>query len=70
MVTVNNTIGVNDTLRVALQKIKPKNNVIVNLVTTIPSAKPNKNQVFIDHKKTLNAEWSTVDFNSRDEPFF
>ena len=60
IVTVTKTNGVVDTLRTVINKVNPKDKVIVNLVTTIPTLVPNDDEVLIDKNQSFSNQWSSI----------
>jgi hypothetical protein len=56
----NSTGGVNETLKTVFDRVNPTGNIIVNVATTIPTATPVKNEVFISNKNLVSKEWSSI----------
>lgn len=68
-IPINNSKGVVDTLRIAIEEVNPKHEVIVNLVTTIPTVLPQKDEVQISNEYSLSEGWSSIDFCNDDVIF-
>lgn len=60
IVAIQNSSSVIDTLNQSLKILNPTDEVIVNLVTTIPTTMPSKNTAQISSIKESNADWSGV----------
>jgi len=60
LVGVGDTIGVIDTLDKALKDIKPSGEVIINLVTTVPTSFPDAQEVQLSELENRNDEWSVI----------
>jgi hypothetical protein len=54
------TNGVVGTLKTIIKKVNPLGNVIVNLVTTIPTIIPAINEVLISNNKRIVNEWASI----------
>lgn len=67
LVPIEPTQGVNDSLKIALNNISIAGDVIVNIVTTIPTKTPSINEVIIDSDTSKNYEWSIVKMNDGDK---
>jgi len=59
-VFVEKSRGVVDTLRIALRNINSKDQVIINVVTTIPASLPAMDEVLISDKLARNRNWSSI----------
>jgi len=59
-VFLHETKNVIDTLSQALELLQLKNDVIVNISTTIPTILADKNSVIVENCTTFNADWSGI----------
>jgi hypothetical protein len=63
IISVTETVGINDTLQQALEQIK-EDSVIINLVTTIPVEYPQPDTVYIDKSFSQNEYYSGFIFKN------
>ncbi|MCB0395450.1 MAG: aminoglycoside phosphotransferase family protein [Flavobacteriales bacterium] len=54
------TDGVTETLSHCLRQVDACDQIIVQLVTTIPTICPDVNEVLVDDRKSFNKQWSTL----------
>lgn len=59
---IDSSEGVIDTLKKASNNIQFAEDVIVNVVTSVPVKIPSKNEVLIDSLQTQNISWSCISF--------
>ncbi len=69
LIALKNSSGVNDSLAQSIKKIKPKKNIIVNLVTTIPTRLPLLNEVQISSKQRNYRVGAGIQFKNN-KPIF
>lgn len=62
IIGISNSGGVVESLKYSLEKIPTSDEIIVNLITTIPTILPEKNEVFISSEEMLSDKWSSVFF--------
>lgn len=60
IIGISNSSSVIETVAKAMDIIKPENDVIVNVVTTIPTVFLEQDAIFISEELTYNAEWSGI----------
>ena len=63
IIPISHNKGVNDTLRSAISAISLSDEIIVNLVTTIPTYMVDTSEVLLEEKISSSDEWSSIDLN-------
>ncbi len=63
IIPLKKTSGVLDTLKKSISLIPKNENIIINLVTSIPTKVPLTNHIQIDEKLTENFNWSCISFH-------
>lgn len=66
---ISHSKGVNDTLCQAMTALSPKGEVIVNLVSTIPTELAECGEVLVDEKIYSSDEWSSIGMNNKTKIF-
>ena len=60
IIPIEESEGVNDTIKIVFNKVKPSDKIILNLVTTIPTEIPNLNEALIDNEISYSIDWSSI----------
>lgn len=68
-IPILDSVGVNDTLRQAAKVLSLKEEVIVNLVSTIPTELADCGQVLVDSKISSSDEWSSISVSNETRIF-
>lgn len=60
IIIVNESDSVVDTLKQTINFVKPTGDIIVNVVTTVPTKFPNESSILISMDEDLNSQWSGI----------
>ena len=69
LIAMPETGNVNESLKYSIEKIPGSESVIVNLVTTIPTCKPELNEVLVDNCKSISVGWSGINADNNKTVF-